>query len=130
MKKYQEWIKHTVWKDSCRSWYKNNQTGRVNAVFPGSSLHYQKLISVPRYEDFEIQRFGKNPWEFLGLGFTIENRVGPEKANCSPYLCAENIDPKWWKANGGDVEELKKAAQEEREKRVEAEGGAWIERKF
>lgn len=26
----QEWIKHTVWKDECRSWYKNNETGRVN----------------------------------------------------------------------------------------------------
>lgn len=38
----QEWIKHTVWKDSCRSWYKNNDTGRVNAVWPGSSLHYCK----------------------------------------------------------------------------------------
>ncbi|KAF9773313.1 hypothetical protein IL306_008911 [Fusarium sp. DS 682] len=28
----QEWYKHTVWKDSCRSWYKNNNTGRINAV--------------------------------------------------------------------------------------------------
>jgi hypothetical protein len=36
----QEWIKHTVWKDSCRSWYKDNNTGRVNAIWPGSSLHY------------------------------------------------------------------------------------------
>lgn len=26
----QEWIKHTVWKSDCRSWYKNNETGRVN----------------------------------------------------------------------------------------------------
>jgi hypothetical protein len=26
----QEWIKHTVWKDNCRSWYRNNETGRVN----------------------------------------------------------------------------------------------------
>ena len=45
----QEWIKHTVWKDTCRSWYKNNETGRVNAVFPGSSLHYMKMLGVPRY---------------------------------------------------------------------------------
>jgi hypothetical protein len=128
--KPQEWIKHTVWKDSCRSWYKNNETGRVNAVFPGSSLHYMKLIGVPRYEDFEIQRFGKNPWEFLGLGFTIENRLGHEKADCSPYLSVENIDPKWWEANGGNVEDLKKVAKEEREKRREVEGGEWIERRF
>lgn len=39
----QEWIKHTVWKEGCRSWYKNNETGRVNAVWPGSSLHYSTL---------------------------------------------------------------------------------------
>jgi len=38
----QEWIKHSVWKDDCRSWYKNNETGRVNAVWPGSSLHYSE----------------------------------------------------------------------------------------
>lgn len=25
-----EWIKHSIWKDDCRSWYKNNETGRVN----------------------------------------------------------------------------------------------------
>jgi hypothetical protein len=29
----QEWIKHTVWKSDCRSWYKNNETGRVNGMF-------------------------------------------------------------------------------------------------
>ncbi|TVY80271.1 putative sterigmatocystin biosynthesis monooxygenase [Lachnellula suecica] len=32
----QEFIKHTVWSSNCRSWYRNNETGRVNAVFPGS----------------------------------------------------------------------------------------------
>lgn len=46
----QEWIKHTVWKDDCRSWYKDNDTGRVNAVWPGSSLHYMDIIAEPRYE--------------------------------------------------------------------------------
>ena len=50
----QEWIKHTVWSDECRSWYKNNETGRVNAVWPGSSLHYIQTIRQPRYEDYEI----------------------------------------------------------------------------
>lgn len=32
----QEWIKHTVWKDDCRSWYKNNETGRVNGTYRSS----------------------------------------------------------------------------------------------
>ena len=89
-----------------------------------------KVISVPRYEDFEIQRFGKKPWEFLGLGFTRENRLGPEKADCSPYLSVENIDPKWWEANGGSVEGLKKAVEGERERKNENRGVTWIERKL
>jgi hypothetical protein len=88
-----------------------------------------KLLGVPRYEDFEISHFGKNPWEFLGLGWTVENRLGPEKADCSPYLCVENVDPKWYEACGGNVEDLRKLAKEAREERREVEGEE-IERRF
>ena len=28
----QEYMKDTVWSDSCRSWYKDPESGRVNAV--------------------------------------------------------------------------------------------------
>lgn len=94
----QEWIKHTVWVEECRSWYKNNETGRVNAVWPGSSLHYMEAIKAPRYEDFEITYLGpaeKNRWAFLGLGTT---RALVEKGDPSPYLNVENIDPGWMKA--------------------------------
>ena len=124
----QEWIKHTVWNDSCRSWYKDNNTGRVNAVYPGSSMHYQKLIEIPRYEDFEIKCFDKNPWTFLGMGWTMENRAGPENADCSPYLTLENIDPKWYEAVGGDVKKLHEQRMVEREK--ESNRGTWLERRF
>jgi hypothetical protein len=24
----QEWVRHTIWTDNCRSWYKDNETGR------------------------------------------------------------------------------------------------------
>jgi len=34
--------------------FADNETGRVNAVFPGSSLHYCQLIDEPRYEDYNI----------------------------------------------------------------------------
>lgn len=94
----QEWIRHTVWTDSCRSWYKNNETGRVNAVWPGSSLHYIEAIREPRYEDFHISYLGpakKNRWAFLGMG-TVRDLV--EKNDVSPYLSVDNIDPKWMKA--------------------------------
>ncbi|KEF53090.1 uncharacterized protein A1O9_10998 [Exophiala aquamarina CBS 119918] len=55
----QEWINHTVWKDNCNSWYRNNETGQVNAVWPGSSMPYQQVIEQRRYEDLEIEYFFK-----------------------------------------------------------------------
>ncbi|CAP73334.1 uncharacterized protein PODANS_2_7220 [Podospora anserina S mat+] len=97
----QEWVKHTVWADECRSWYKNNETGRVNAIWPGSSLHYQQVIEQPRYEDFEFQYMDKNPWAHLGMGWTMQDRQGPKNgADVAPHLSLENIDPEWLKANG------------------------------
>jgi hypothetical protein len=106
----QEWIRHTVWVEDCRSWYKNNETGRVNAVWPGSSLHYMEAISSPRYEDFDITYLGaseKNRWAFLGMGTT---RSLVEKGDVSPYLNVEEIDPEWMKHVGMDgkrVEDIK-----------------------
>ena len=96
----QEWIRHTVWVENCRSWYKNNETGRVNAVWPGSSLHYMRAIEHPRYEDFDIEYLGpakKNRWAYLGMG-TVRELV--EKGDVSPYLTIDNIDPEWAEANG------------------------------
>jgi hypothetical protein len=92
--------RHTVWKDECRSWYKNNETGRVNAVWPGSSLHYMDIIRSPRYEDFDLTYHNKNLWAHLGMGFSLGNR---EKQDWSPYLALENCDPKWMQAVGAPV---------------------------
>ncbi|WEW61449.1 hypothetical protein PRK78_006939 [Emydomyces testavorans] len=90
----QEWIKHTVWVDDCRSWYKNNETGRVNAVWPGSSLHYMEVIKTPRFEDYSITyRNRKNMWSFMGLG-NVPSDVIPGSDH-SPYLSVEAIDPVW-----------------------------------
>ncbi|KAB8748971.1 hypothetical protein FH972_026522 [Carpinus fangiana] len=95
----QEWIKHTVWKEGCRSWYRNNETGRVNAVWPGSSLHYLHTIRTPRYEDFEIEHANKaNQWGWLGMGYTVESRH--ETLDKSPYINERNIDVKWLESNG------------------------------
>lgn len=94
----QEWIKHTVWKEDCRSWYKDNETGRVNAVWPGSSLHYMQAIETPRYEDYDIKYHARNMWAHLGMGYTVENRAGEGEADVSPYINAKNLDPKWLEA--------------------------------
>ena len=91
-----------------------------------------KLLGTPRYEDFDISHFGGggggNPWEFLGLGWTMEERAGPDKADVSPYLALGNVDPRWYAACGGDVEGLKRLAREARERGTEGKG-EWIERR-
>ncbi|KAB2579998.1 putative sterigmatocystin biosynthesis monooxygenase stcW [Lasiodiplodia theobromae] len=117
----QEWYKHTVWKDSCRSWYKNNDTGRINAVWPGSSLHYMQTIQEPRYEDYEIQyQNGRNMWAFLGMGLTRESKT--PGADLSPYLNVKEIDPKWLEAIGADSDAPRKASIEELSKSTLIQG--------
>ena len=106
----------------CR--YKNNETGRVNAVWPGSSLHYVELIKKPRWEDYDIEYIGpgkKNMGAFLGMG-TVEALV--TKGDPSPYLSVESIDPAWMKAMGMDANKLAetkigelKAKQEKQEEK-------------
>ncbi|KAF2221482.1 hypothetical protein BDZ85DRAFT_17740 [Elsinoe ampelina] len=81
-----KWIKYTVWKHDYRDWYKNNETGRVKAVWPGSSLHYMKAVETPRWEDFEIEYKHEKPWAALGMGWTLENCAGLGNAYPSPYL--------------------------------------------
>lgn len=63
-------------------------------------MHYQQVISAPRYEDFEISYVHKNPWAHLGMGYTLENRLGIGNADQSPYMSVDNIDPKWLEAVG------------------------------
>lgn len=62
-----------VWSGSCVSWCeytfltipkqaspliqksdKDRATGRVTAVWPGSSIHFMEVIAQPRWEDFHI----------------------------------------------------------------------------
>lgn len=92
--------------NSVQSWYKDNETGRVNAVWPGSSLHYIEAIRQPRYEDFEITYLGpgqRNRWAYLGMGTT---RAYVEKGDMSPYLDVENLDVGWMRANNIDLDKV------------------------
>ncbi|KJA23554.1 hypothetical protein HYPSUDRAFT_66239 [Hypholoma sublateritium FD-334 SS-4] len=63
-----EFMKATVWEHECKSWYKNNSaSGKVTALWPGSTLHYLEAISDPRYEDWDFKYKG-NRFAFLGNG--------------------------------------------------------------
>ncbi|KAK1975923.1 cyclohexanone monooxygenase [Colletotrichum cereale] len=101
-----EWARHTVWSEDCGGWYKHPQTGRLNSIWPGSSLHYMDTIGLPRYEDYDMTYLGpskKNRFAYLGMGAA---RATVEKGDQSPYLAIDKIDPRWLKASGIDVEKV------------------------
>ncbi|CAI7583624.1 hypothetical protein PCG10_008630 [Penicillium crustosum] len=70
--KYGDEIHKTlVWTGGCKSWYKRNKVdGRVTALFGGSAILFQRLISDIRPEDFEIEYNSANRFRFMGNGFT------------------------------------------------------------
>ncbi len=71
--------KTIVWTGGCKSWYKRNKAnGRVTALFGGSALLFNRLISELRPEDFEIEYRSANAFRFLGNGF-LEYEMDPEE---------------------------------------------------
>ncbi|KAI0799432.1 hypothetical protein GGR55DRAFT_668922 [Xylaria sp. FL0064] len=58
-----------VWTDACHSWYKNRTSGRVTALWPGSTLHYVECMKNIRLDDFEITYAG-NRFAWLGNGYS------------------------------------------------------------
>ncbi|KAF8902333.1 monooxygenase [Gymnopilus junonius] len=63
-----EYMKGTVWQEECRSWYKRNSvSGKVTALWPGSTMHYLEALAEPRYDDWDIKYDG-NRFAFLGNG--------------------------------------------------------------
>lgn len=66
----------------------------MNAVWPGSSLHYCEMVSSPRWEDFNIEYQNKlNMFAFMGLGFT-QNQV--DETDLSPYITKEGLEQKFY----------------------------------
>lgn len=65
-----QYMKHTVWEQDCRSWYKGNTAdGKIVALWPGSTIHYVEAMKNVRYEDFKVRYFG-NRFDYLGNGMT------------------------------------------------------------
>jgi hypothetical protein len=59
----------TVWTTSCQSWYKDPHTGKVTALWPGSTTHYLQALSDIRYDDYHVSYHG-NRFSYLGNGFS------------------------------------------------------------
>lgn len=80
-------------------------TDVVDSIWPGSVLHYEKLIESPRWEDMHIEYNYSNPWAMLGMGYVPELK-DPENSDLSPHLTFSNIDREWLKAMGSPVPDV------------------------
>jgi hypothetical protein len=96
----------TVFADECSSWYKHRTSGKMLALWPGSSLHYVEAMRSPRWEDFEyvyvdeleghgeengLHGVGKsaNRLAWLGNGWTSNQT---EERDLAWYLYPEYLD--------------------------------------
>ncbi|KAH6644658.1 putative FAD-containing monooxygenase [Boeremia exigua] len=77
-----DFMKGAVWTGNCTSWYKQGQTGRITAVWPGSSLHYREVLSQDRWEDWK--------WTYPGGRYKVwgkgDSTVEKEDGDHSHYL--------------------------------------------
>ncbi|KAL1795478.1 hypothetical protein ACET3X_005702 [Alternaria dauci] len=63
-------LSRTVWASDCPYWYKDRRTGRIIALWPGSTLHYMEALAQPRYEDYYITYRSGNRFAYFGNGFS------------------------------------------------------------
>ncbi|KAL2885404.1 phenylacetone monooxygenase [Ceratocystis lukuohia] len=75
-----KFMPRTTWAGNCSSWYKGGKTegASINALHPGSRLHFIKMLEDFRGEDWDIEyrpaQSGDqkvNRFAYLGNGFTI-----------------------------------------------------------
>lgn len=91
------YLQRTAWTSPCRSWFKQGKTDGQAAIWPGSRLHFLKMMESPRYEDFEIEYKSENMFEFLGNGFEVREFDGRDITNYLGCLDDEgrDVQPKY-----------------------------------
>ena len=89
---FDEFHKHTVWQEECRSWFKDGKVKNRIYLWPGSTIHFLKTIREPRYEDYDIRYRYKNRFAFLGNG-DVKATASKDVQGLSPYI--RNSDHEW-----------------------------------
>ncbi|KAH8726481.1 hypothetical protein GQ44DRAFT_726051 [Phaeosphaeriaceae sp. PMI808] len=74
-------LQRTAWTSPCRSWFKQGRIDGQAAIWPGSRLHFLKMLETPRYEDYEIEYWDDNMFAFMGNGFEIREFDGRDITN-------------------------------------------------
>lgn len=88
----QEVMQNMVWTGSCSSWYKS-PSGRITALWPGSSLHYRQILASRRWEDFTWQYHG-NRYEYFGQGLAkVEKSSNESERDLAYYIEPANNLP-------------------------------------
>ncbi|KAL1656118.1 hypothetical protein SLS61_001190 [Didymella pomorum] len=85
-------LQRTAWTSPCRSWFKQGRTDGQAAIWPGSRLHFLKMLESPRYEDFEYEYWNGNMFAFLGNGFEMREEDGRDITNYLGCLDEEKGD--------------------------------------
>jgi hypothetical protein len=85
-------LQRTAWTSPCRSWFKQGKTDGQAAIWPGSRLHFLKMMESPRYEDFEIEYWNANMWAFMGNGFEVREFDGRDITDYLGNLDEEGRD--------------------------------------
>ncbi|CAA7268081.1 unnamed protein product [Cyclocybe aegerita] len=84
----------TVFGTKCKSWYKQGrEEGRVVGLWPGSSMHAQRVLTHPRWEDYNYELLDNvtNPLYWIGNGDTVAG-LDPTRFDSSWYLKPDHID--------------------------------------
>ncbi|KAI9840562.1 MAG: hypothetical protein M1837_001542 [Sclerophora amabilis] len=100
----ESYFEGTVFSVECSSWYKGNSTtGKVSALWPGSSLHAVKALENPRWEDFEYTYVDGEEFGWFGNGWSERDRDDLDRAY---YLEPDYMDIPAVESNGVvDMEE-------------------------
>jgi hypothetical protein len=103
-------MQDTVWIQECRSWYKSGSaTGRVSALWPGSTLHYIEALKEVRADDWDVSvdfaclhagtlsdtspkiKYKRNRFSWLGSGFS-QTELDPF-ADLGYYISSRDDSP-------------------------------------
>jgi hypothetical protein len=90
----EKYFNETVYSDQCRTWMRGckNYPDRVIAIYPGSYLHFRKVLGNPRWEDFDYKMVDESDiFAFFGNGMTEQDM--DMKGNFSPYMNLEEEYP-------------------------------------
>ncbi|KAJ6005153.1 FAD/NAD(P)-binding domain-containing protein [Penicillium sp. IBT 35674x] len=89
---FDEFHKTTVWKEACRSWFKDGKIRNRIYLWPGPTVHFLKTIKEPRFEDYDATYRYENRFAFLGNG-TVKACITQDVEGLSPYV--RDSDHEW-----------------------------------